>query len=383
MPIDPQFPNDIFLSYASEDVAWARRLDGDLSSRGLVVYRDEKRLTAGPQWATQLQSDLHASRQLVVLHSEAARDSDWVRKEVEYFNVLRYNARLPAGVREPIAVMLEGEWAPFDPYQFVGLVRAQNAYAGGADNFADHLWLKVVDAVDAGVRVADPRQRVTVLVLTTTQERLRALVEGSTSQAVALNDLAARLGISGEALLQRYGETRSMWKPFGDETIRVLLDELQNEINDRLEDSPGVRWDFPEESSFWEVTADEARKRVRRLERDACLIVLDPLAFFDDQVEKRFTNVLGGPLRNPGCYLLVLAPVSAPPIVMLRDQVKELAWRAYEHFYEPPLVRDARFAAAAPHVADRLDLQGWLMTALRPVLWPPRTTEGSWATKVR
>jgi len=370
MPIDPNFEFDVFLSYAREDVAWARRLETELSGRGLDVFRDEARLNAGPRWDTQLLQALQSSMQLVVLRSEAAKVSDWVIKETERFLVERQQPGAPAAAGNPIVVMLEGRWAPFDPYEVVGEIKALGAYPAGAEALPDAVWLEVTNAVEKGIRVHDKRRAIPVVVLTTTRARLEQVdADKQQGEGLSLNDLAQRLGLgSGEDVLERYGPSRSDWCPFGEQAIRVLLQDLEDEINARARahQAPQVRWEYPDEAALWDVKADVARRSVLRLERDPCLIVLDPIALFDDPVKRLFDNVLSKPLQNSDALLLVLAPVNTGPALLLRKQLEEFAYRAFESFYEPSL--GASYAQVALHVADRLDLQGWLLKSLKPML---------------
>ena len=370
MPIDPNFTFDVFLSYAREDVSWARRLETELSGRGLEVFRDEARLTPGGFWDEQLMTALRSSMQLVVLRSEAAKASDWVGRETERFIVERQQPGAPPAAGGPIIVMLEGRWTSLDRYQVVGEIKALGAYPAGAEALPDSVWLAVTNAVEKGIRVRDTRRPIPVVVLTTTRARLEQ-VDGDKQQGegLSLNELAQQLGLgTGEDVLARYGPRRSDWCPFGEQRIDVLLQDLEDEINTRARahHAPQVRWEYPDEAALWDVKADVARRSVLRLERDPCLIVLDPIALFDEPVKRLFDNVLSKPLQNSDALLLVLAPVSTGPALLLRKQLEEFAYRAFESFYEPSL--GASYAQVALHVADRLDLQGWLLKSLKPML---------------
>ena len=67
-------PYDVFISYTRRDAAWAEKLESNLVSRGLRVYRDQTRLTAGDEWEPALRDAIVDSRALVVLWSaEASR----------------------------------------------------------------------------------------------------------------------------------------------------------------------------------------------------------------------------------------------------------------------------------------------------------------------
>jgi hypothetical protein len=70
--------HDVFVSYCGQDEGWAVRLEKALKTEGLLVFRDQERLTAGDNWNESLSAALVASRNLVVLGSPAALASRWV-----------------------------------------------------------------------------------------------------------------------------------------------------------------------------------------------------------------------------------------------------------------------------------------------------------------
>ena len=83
MPTDPKYEYDVFISYKSEDRPWADKLYSDLQSKGLVPFIDHKRLEAGREWEPQLAVALGRSEHLVVLWSDEADRSSWVRKQTD------------------------------------------------------------------------------------------------------------------------------------------------------------------------------------------------------------------------------------------------------------------------------------------------------------
>src|SRR5712691_11916087 len=76
---------DVFLSYASEDATWAVRLESDLTSKGLKVFRDKQRLDPGLPWQPALDVALEGSEHFLVLWTLHAKDSAWVSREIEEF----------------------------------------------------------------------------------------------------------------------------------------------------------------------------------------------------------------------------------------------------------------------------------------------------------
>lgn len=73
----------VFLSYAREDVRYARRLYLDLSTRGADVWIDSERLTGGQNWKLEIQGAIESSDYVVALlstHSLSKRG--FVQKEL-------------------------------------------------------------------------------------------------------------------------------------------------------------------------------------------------------------------------------------------------------------------------------------------------------------
>jgi hypothetical protein len=72
---------DAFISYASQDMAAALRVERSLSAEGLSAWIDHDNIHAGGLLIPKLQAALQDSRNIVVLWSSAAAVSDWVRTE--------------------------------------------------------------------------------------------------------------------------------------------------------------------------------------------------------------------------------------------------------------------------------------------------------------
>src|SRR6185503_9342302 len=92
---------EIFLSYAKEDRAVARRVAHMLESCGWSVFWDRK-IEAGDNWRQVVQSELDAAGAVIVLWSAASVDSTWVVEEAErgrqrLVSVLIASVALPIG----------------------------------------------------------------------------------------------------------------------------------------------------------------------------------------------------------------------------------------------------------------------------------------------
>ena len=73
---------DIFLSYAEEDRAAARRIVGVLESQGWSVWWD-RRIPTGKTWRSAIEDGIRDMRCMVVLWSSHSIGSEWVNEEAE------------------------------------------------------------------------------------------------------------------------------------------------------------------------------------------------------------------------------------------------------------------------------------------------------------
>lgn len=71
---------DIFLSYSREDQGTARAVAYDLREEGFSVFFDED-VRAGETWNERIEKEVNDARAVVVLWSEAAIASRWVKRE--------------------------------------------------------------------------------------------------------------------------------------------------------------------------------------------------------------------------------------------------------------------------------------------------------------
>src|SRR5688572_28033473 len=85
-----EYDYSVFVSYSSEDRPWATKLYDDLVKGGVQrnrIFFDQKRLQAGLPWEPQLAANVPKSQHLIVLWTESAEKSDWVREETIRFKM--------------------------------------------------------------------------------------------------------------------------------------------------------------------------------------------------------------------------------------------------------------------------------------------------------
>lgn len=357
-----------FISYSHEDREWAERLSQDLHHSGVEVFYDREGLRAGPPWESQLKDVLlKESRHLVVLWSEAASKSDWVRRELSLFEV--GVATLEPGDRQIIFVVLEGEPKAYLSNQMVSFITEAQAYSGGVQAVDDNLWRRVLHKVIDSVRQDDPSLAVPILLLTTTRDRMAEL---SLRKPKELPFGHVLKGLSRESrrafVEQRYGATRRDWRPFGGTlAIQEILDHVRSDINAAIRQVGGrtVRWDYLDD--FWSTDPAVFPAEARKLAAGPAVVVVDPLSFYDDFVLRRYANDLDSAYDNPEAFVLVLSPFPGMAQTdMVRKVVSTMAGRIYRYFYEPLGHIGRRYPRCGPNVGDETDLTGWLINAVAP-----------------
>ncbi|GJL63607.1 MAG: hypothetical protein NPIRA04_22610 [Nitrospirales bacterium] len=71
----------VFLSYASQDEAYAKSLEQGLTEHGITVWRDKTNLHAGERWPKRLGEAMADQNFFLLLWSHAAAQSDFVELE--------------------------------------------------------------------------------------------------------------------------------------------------------------------------------------------------------------------------------------------------------------------------------------------------------------
>lgn len=96
----------VFVSHSHADSELAARVSKALRNEGLEVWDSDLDLLPGDNWAAEVARALEESDAMVVLMTEDALNSPWVRREMEYaLGAKRYSNRLipvAVGDRESI-----------------------------------------------------------------------------------------------------------------------------------------------------------------------------------------------------------------------------------------------------------------------------------------
>ncbi len=95
---------NIFISYSRRDIAFVRKLAGDLEKAGYDVWWDLSDLRGGDDWVSVIPSAIETCQFFLVVLSPHAIESEWVRKE--YTQALSTRKRI-------VPVMLSQSRVPF------------------------------------------------------------------------------------------------------------------------------------------------------------------------------------------------------------------------------------------------------------------------------
>ena len=324
--------HDAFISYSRLDAEWATRLEADLSRRGYDIFLDTKRLTAGDEWDKQLQSDIRNARNLILLWSDNARGSDWVTKEITHFEIDRGDDRR----RGLIALNLQGQNRTLTRFQAVDLT---GAYANGANNLSDPLWVAALDKIEDGI-LDEGAIPVYTVILTSRLPALEGIRLDKKPLAVApsFKDTLEAVGIKRDdtdgwrvELARYYGAERSDWKPFGgSKTIAQLLENLRADIQNR--GAPAFRWK-PIGDDFWSNDQDLIEREADRLKDEFCVVCIDPVSLYDDDVRTRVELLREYLHERSG--VLILAPFTIPPVAAhFRMLIRGSAPFLFKYFFE-------------------------------------------------
>src|SRR5437016_1753571 len=112
--------SDLFISYSHHDRPWAERLYKDIRTNHsfLDVFWDRESIPPRATFREILNDEIRKANNLVLLWSEAAKQSDEVGPEVQTFQAFQAQHAAP-GVKAPIAfyIPLEGKYGPLEATQ--------------------------------------------------------------------------------------------------------------------------------------------------------------------------------------------------------------------------------------------------------------------------
>lgn len=127
--IKPRNPRQIFLSYAHQDEAFARRLQADLRAQGVPLWVATSSILPGEKWAAAIDRGLRESGIFAVILTPNALAAKWVKHEVEVAidEAVNENMRLlplyvkPCNLKAKFLLLTPYEYIDFTQNYEVGL----------------------------------------------------------------------------------------------------------------------------------------------------------------------------------------------------------------------------------------------------------------------
>ncbi len=375
MPGNSPFQYDLFISYSSADRNWARKLYEDLLKRDkrLRCFWDRPDLQKGLPWPEQLRDALKTSRHLVVLWSNKAFDSAWVRQEKEAFREYAGLGRqgLTLGDRRLILVLLEGEdVTESDIHQFAEL-REVSAYAESpAAAFSAKVQQEWDGVIGSLVTIGQAKNcilELPVLVVATNQARFATIDPDEAPPAgPTLREFAKNVGRTLDDIKADYGATAADWRPFGlKNTIATLVNQLEADLNGSLK-SLSVKLVISDLLDHDTIVAQNLTK----MQVGLCLVIVDPVSLYNLFIAVRF-RWLHKVFENELAIVSVASPRVFDPLQYVRDQLQAIAKPIFDMYYQPPVPSALRYANCALNVCDSKDIERLLLMGLGRVVPPP------------
>jgi hypothetical protein len=207
-----------------------------------------------------------------------------------------------------------------------------------------------------------PLPRLPVGVLTTTIQELPCLdftQRPTLPGALPIRDLLHHLGIdSTDQLSDYYGDTRRLWKPFGEETIETILERVRQDLSKDLE----FEWEWIDDALCGSDTRAYS-SAARRLKTEQAVIVIDPLACAGEQrIKDLLTQHLHGWLDNGRATIMVLSvrPTWERPRY-LRQMVQQMNAMIVDRYDNPVFPS----ATCSVFTGDEFDIKRLLRTMVR------------------
>ena len=369
---------DVFISYASEDRAWAEKLKKSLIGAGISVFQDTDQMKPGTPWEPVLMQGMKQSKHLIVLWSNyAANRSSWVAKETIWFEFADNNER------RRINIILEDVVAPAEnglpqaridkTIQDIETVKGKHVYDvlandKGANAIDRKAWEELISQVISGVEAKDLRDPIYRLVLTVCNpdpqhepackvkyEDVR-FDEPDRIDGKSLNEFLSPYGHSKETLRIRYGNTQAEWRPYGSQNnILKITDEILDHINEEY--LLHYKWVAVDEVDFWSSDAG-AQRQIKRIMQESAVIVIDPIALYHNSIKRKFDILKSQCFQNKNALIIAFSLFEPTPDFLLSQKIIEFAdYDFHKSYNSPPIpkIKSNLLAQLAANPVDRTE----------------------------
>ena len=371
------FDYDLFISYSSFDLAWAQRLYDDIQKynqtqpsqdQKIRCYFDKRSLREGSEFPAQLRNAARNSQHLLIVWSDTADRSAWVRQEKAEFRA-SFDLETPANIlssqRRLLMVILEGDDTTEHDLQKFFQIRDVGDYKSKTPASLDALTQQAWDGVVRSVTsVKRPQPEVVTIPLTVVAADHRRFnrLDPDDAQAAGptLNELLKNLGIPLAQVAACYGDQPMLWRPFGSiATIGSLLTDVLQQVNASLQ-AFEVKWD---PVGILGPDPLEAEKNIRLLSQGLSVIVVDPLSLYEPYVAKRF-SWLSKCFDNENAIVFSPPPFQHEPLRYLRNQLRYLGMPNFDRYFDPPVPTTRRMAQCSLALTDEQDMKRMLLAGL-------------------
>jgi len=366
-------PYSAFISYKSEDRAWASKLVKSLAARGMRdLFFDKDRLEAGFEWPQQLSDALKESKHAVFLISKHAISAQsYVTVEHGEFLNLYYKPARDKPTepqRRMIYVLLEGDPPLGAAVHGVPAIKddPRGLYAGGADKLSedDPVWQSVVRQVANAISADDSARSVGCFVLAASKSDFLGFNFDTQDLLDSLTDAITKAQLTKEAFIDRYGAQPESWKPFGLETVGDMLDKLKDRVNEKLKGSDvaeirnlSIRLDTPD-AVIWNKDPTSRDREIARWINQPLIVVIDPLSLYIPKVVRLLHAVTSPSVLASGqATVMVLGPRKAPDVNLLLLKVVQSVAIELHRVFEPEFPVPQPQLLAGVNIDDETEMQ--------------------------
>ena len=371
------FDYDLFISYSSFDLAWAQRLYDDIQKynqkqpsqdQKIRCYFDKRSLREGSEFPAQLRNAARNSQHLLIIWSDTADRSAWVRQEKAEFRA-SFDLETPANIlsaqRRLLMVILEGDDTTEHDLQKFFQIREVGDYKpktpASLDVSTQQAWDRVVRSVTS---VKRPQPEVVTIPLTVVAADRRRFnrLDPDDPQAAGptLNELLNNLGITLAQVAACYGDQPMQWRPFGSiVTIGSMLTEVLQQVNASLQ-AFEVKWN---PVGILGPDPSEAEQNISLLSQGLAVIVIDPISLYEPYIAKRF-SWLSKCFDNENAIVFSPPPFQHEPLRYLRNQLRFLGMPNFDRYFDPPVPAITRMAQCSLALTDEQDMKRMLLAGL-------------------
>ncbi len=381
------FEYDLFISYSSADRPWAQKLFDDIQrynltqpNQGMKIrcWFDQIGMDQGTEFPDQLRRAVRNSQHLVIIWSDNADRSAWVRQEKAEFRA-SFDSDKPNNVisaqRRLLMVLLEGDdTTEHDLQKFIKIKELGDYHLKTPANLdvpTQQAWDEMVRSVTGIKRPQREIVTIPITVVATTRNRFNRIdPDDQQANGPTLNELLTNLGITLPQVANCYGDQPMQWRPFGSQaTIGSVLDNLVTDMNATLATFE-IKW-YP--LSILGPDPAEAQKNIALLSEGLSVVVVDPLSLYESYVARRF-SWLSKCFENENAVVLSPPPFLYEPLRYLRNQLRFLGMPNFDKYFDPPVPTSRRIAQCSFALTDELDIKRMLLASLGSYIPPAQAT---------